>query len=143
MEGGERAIQAARPDTAGAQKLAPVPAPPLAAAADKLPADKLKAPKGFKVEVYASGMPNARSLAVGDKGTVFVGSRLQDAGFGDESFDLVTLFHVMEHVTDPRSVLSEVRRVLRPDGRYERVPAEPGGESFNSQLYFINAPESV
>ena len=48
-----------RPDTAGAQKLAPVPAPPLAAAADKLPVDKLKAPKGFKVEVYASGMPNA------------------------------------------------------------------------------------
>ncbi len=67
-----------RPDTPGAQKLAPVPAPPLAAAADKLPVDKLKAPKGFKVEVYASGMPNARSLALGDKGTVFVGSRLQD-----------------------------------------------------------------
>src|SRR5215831_13008743 len=67
-----------RPDTPGAQKLAPVPAPPLAAAADKLPLDKLKAPKGFKVEVYASGMPNARSLALGDKGTVFVGSRLVD-----------------------------------------------------------------
>jgi glucose/arabinose dehydrogenase len=67
-----------RPDTADAKRLAPVPAPPLAAAADKLPVDKLKAPKGFKVEVYASGMPNARSLALGDKGTVFVGSRLQD-----------------------------------------------------------------
>ena len=34
-------------------------------------------------------------------------------------------------------------RVLRPDGKYERVPAEPSGESFNSQLYFINAPEPV
>ena len=67
-----------RPDTADAKRLAPVPAPPLAAAADKLQVDKLKAPKGFKVEVYASGMPNARSLALGDKGTVFVGSRLQD-----------------------------------------------------------------
>jgi glucose/arabinose dehydrogenase len=67
-----------RPDTADAKRLAPVPAPPLAAAADKLPVDKLKAPKGLKVEVYASGMPNARSLALGDKGIVFVGSRLQD-----------------------------------------------------------------
>ena len=67
-----------RPDTADAKKLAPVPAPPVAAAPDKLPVDKLKAAKGFKVEVYASGMPNARSLALGDKGTVFVGSRLQD-----------------------------------------------------------------
>ena len=59
-------------------KLAPVPSPPLAAAADKLPLDKLKAPTGFNIEVYAAGMPNARSLALGDKGTVFVGSRLQD-----------------------------------------------------------------
>ena len=67
-----------RPDTADAKKLAPVPAPPVAAAPDKLPVDKLKAAKGFKVEVYASGMPNARSLALGDKGTVFVGSRLLD-----------------------------------------------------------------
>jgi glucose/arabinose dehydrogenase len=68
-----------RPDNnAAAAKLAPVPAPPLAAAADKLPLDKLKAPKGFNLEVYASGMPNARSMALSDKGTVFVGSRLQD-----------------------------------------------------------------
>ena len=67
-----------RPDTDDAKKLAPVAPPPLAAAADKLPVDKLKAPKGFKIEVYASGMANARSLALGDKGTVFVGSRLLD-----------------------------------------------------------------
>ena len=68
-----------RPDNnAAAAKLAPVPAPPIAAALDKLPLDKLKAPKGFNIEVYASGMPNARSLALGDKGTVLVGSRLLD-----------------------------------------------------------------
>jgi glucose/arabinose dehydrogenase len=61
-----------------AAKLAPVAPPPLATAADKIPLDKLKAPKGFNLELYASGMPNARSLALSDKGTVFVGSRLQD-----------------------------------------------------------------
>jgi glucose/arabinose dehydrogenase len=33
-------------------------------------------PPGFNIEVYAAGMANARSLAEGDKGTVFVGSRL-------------------------------------------------------------------
>ena len=65
-------------DNAAAAKLAPVPAPPLAAAADKIPLDRLKVPKGFNLELYASGMPNARSLALGSKGTVFVGSRLQD-----------------------------------------------------------------
>ena len=69
-----------RPDTAEAQKLAPVAPPPLPAAADKLPGvfAKLKLPKGFNIEVYASGMANARSLRKGDKGTVFVGSRLVD-----------------------------------------------------------------
>jgi glucose/arabinose dehydrogenase len=59
-----------------AAKLAPVAPPPIAAAADKLPVAKLKVPPGFNIEVYAAGMANARSLAEGDKGTVFVGSRL-------------------------------------------------------------------
>jgi glucose/arabinose dehydrogenase len=67
-----------RPDNEAAQKLAPVAPPPLAAAPDKLPLAKLKVPAGFNIEVYASGMANARSLALGDKGTVFVGSRLLD-----------------------------------------------------------------
>ena len=58
-----------------AGKLAPVAAPPLAAAADKLPTAALKLPAGFNVEVYASGIANARSLRIGDKGTVFVGTR--------------------------------------------------------------------
>src|SRR6516225_2886706 len=67
-----------RPDTEAAKKLAPVAPPPLPAAADKLPLDKLKAPKGFTIEVYASGLDNARTLRLGDKGTVFVSSRLKD-----------------------------------------------------------------
>src|SRR5882757_1187059 len=65
-----------RPDGEAAAKLAPVAGPPLATAADKLPTAKLKVPPGFNIEVYAAGMANARSLAEGDKGTVFVGSRL-------------------------------------------------------------------
>src|SRR6185312_447226 len=67
-----------RPDSEAAQKLAPVAAPPLAAAPDKLPVAKLKVPQGFNIEVYAAGMTNAREMALGDKGTVFVGSRLVD-----------------------------------------------------------------
>jgi len=63
---------------AGDISLAPVTPPPLAAAADKVPVDKLKVPKGFKIEVYASGIPNARSLRLGDKGTVFVSNRTLD-----------------------------------------------------------------
>jgi glucose/arabinose dehydrogenase len=65
-------------DNQAAAKLAPVAPPPIAAAADKLPLAKLKVPAGFNIEVYAAGIANARSLALGDKGTVFVGSRLID-----------------------------------------------------------------
>jgi glucose/arabinose dehydrogenase len=67
-----------RPDNEAAAKLAPVVAPPLAAAPDKLPTAQLKVPQGFNIEVYASGLTNAREMALGDKGTVFVGSRLVD-----------------------------------------------------------------
>ena len=64
-----------RPEGTGAAKLAPVAGPPIATTAAKLPLDRLKVPDGFKVEVYASGLANARSLAQAPDGTVFVGTR--------------------------------------------------------------------
>jgi glucose/arabinose dehydrogenase len=66
------------PNNADAKKLAPVAPPPISTPADKIPLAKFKVPKGFKLELYASGMTNARSLARGDKGTIFVGTRLLD-----------------------------------------------------------------
>src|SRR3954469_18298251 len=44
------------------------------AAAQKLPLDKIKLPPGFEISVFADNVPNARAMAVGDRGTVFVGS---------------------------------------------------------------------
>jgi glucose/arabinose dehydrogenase len=67
-----------RPDSEAAMKLAPVPPPPIPTSADKLPLAKLKLPAGFKIELYAAGVDNARTLREGDKGTVFVSSRLKD-----------------------------------------------------------------
>jgi glucose/arabinose dehydrogenase len=67
-----------RPDTEAAKKLVPIAPPPLPTAADKLPLDKLKVKDGFKIEVYAAGVANARTPRLGDKGTVFVSTRLQD-----------------------------------------------------------------
>jgi glucose/arabinose dehydrogenase len=59
-------------------RLAPIVPPPLATPADKLPVAKLKLPKGFNIEVYASGLANARTLRQGDKGTIFVSTRVID-----------------------------------------------------------------
>ncbi len=67
-----------RPGTEGAMKLAPVAAPAQPTALDRLPVNRLKLPPRFKIEVYASGVADARSLRVGDKGTVFAGTSLLD-----------------------------------------------------------------
>ena len=47
---------------------------PLAACAQDLALDRIKLPPGFEINVYAN-VPTARSLALGQKGTVFVGTR--------------------------------------------------------------------
>ena len=44
--------------------------------ASELPVNKLKVPAGFKVEVWADDAPEARSLALGDKGTVFASNHI-------------------------------------------------------------------
>jgi glucose/arabinose dehydrogenase len=42
---------------------------------EKIPLDKIKVPAGFKVELWAHGLPGGRMMARGDKGTIFVGTR--------------------------------------------------------------------
>ena len=63
-----------RPKTGAGTTMAPVPAFPIATAADKLPVGKIKLPPGFKAEVWASGLLDARGMRQGDQGTVFVSS---------------------------------------------------------------------
>jgi SAM-dependent methyltransferase len=48
---------------------------------------------------------------------------LRDAHFPDGSFDLVTLWNVLDHAPDPIDLLREVHRVLKDDGRvFIRTP---------------------
>jgi glucose/arabinose dehydrogenase len=55
--------------------LAPHPPGLTALPANEIPVQNLKAPNGFEVTLWASGMPNARSMVMGPKGTLFVGTR--------------------------------------------------------------------
>ena len=63
------------PSAAEESHLAPQVPPPIPTPADKLPVAELKLPKNFHLEVFASGVANARSLRLSDKGTVFVSTR--------------------------------------------------------------------
>jgi len=46
---------------------------------------------------------------------VFTGF-LHDAKYPDNHFDIITLFEVIEHLTDPISIVQEVARILKPGG---------------------------
>ena len=66
-------------------------------------------------EKVASGRAFAEARGVADRATFVVGVG-EALPFEDASFDLVTSFDTLEHVVSPGDVLSESRRVLRPDG---------------------------
>jgi glucose/arabinose dehydrogenase len=56
--------------------LAPIAQPPAPKAPGEIPVDKIKVPAGFKVSLWAHGINNAREMVWGDKGTLFVSSRV-------------------------------------------------------------------
>jgi glucose/arabinose dehydrogenase len=58
------------------QNLKPHPVSPLVTATEKLPLDKIKLPAGFKAELWSSGHPGGRTMVMGDKGTMFMGTRV-------------------------------------------------------------------
>ena len=63
-------------ETAQQKGLAPPAGPALPASMEELEKNlkAVKLPKGFKIDVYASGVNSARQMAWGDKGTLFVGA---------------------------------------------------------------------
>lgn len=59
--------------------------------------------------------PYAAKAAAG-RGLTVVPGEVWEAGLLPDRFDVATCWHVIEHVADPRRVLDEIRRVLRPGG---------------------------
>jgi len=41
---------------------------------------------------------------------------LNEAGFQDESFDIVTMTDVFEHIAEPKKMLGDIKKVLKKDG---------------------------
>lgn len=63
------------------------------------------------VEPSADAAATARGAGL----KVFTGY-LEDARFADDTFDVATLIEIVEHLRDPRALLAECRRILKPGG---------------------------
>jgi glucose/arabinose dehydrogenase len=55
--------------------LKPHPTPVTVAPVEQIPVDKIRLPAGFKVEIWSHGHPGARTMVMGNKGTMFMGTR--------------------------------------------------------------------
>jgi SAM-dependent methyltransferase len=58
---------------------------------------------------------------------------LEAQRYPDESFEAITLNHVIEHLPDPFSTLAECRRILKPGGRL--VVVTPNSASLGHRLF--------
>jgi glucose/arabinose dehydrogenase len=65
----------APPDTTMNRNLAPHAPKMTVTQPDQLPASALRVPEGFRLDVFAHGIPGARMMTEGPNGTIFAGSR--------------------------------------------------------------------
>jgi glucose/arabinose dehydrogenase len=114
--------------------------------AKSLPVNEIKLPAGFSIAVYASGVENARQMALGAKGTLFVGSR--EAGKvhavvdkdGDHKVDQVLT--IATNLRQPSGVafrdgdlyVAEINRVTRYDEIESRLDNPPQPVVVNDSL---------
>jgi glucose/arabinose dehydrogenase len=99
--------------------------------------NEIHLPPGFAISIYASGVENARSMTLGDQGTLFVGTRkagkvyaIVDRNHHSKADEVITL---AEGLNMPNGVafrngslyVAEVSRVLRFDHIEERLKNPP------------------
>lgn len=83
--------------------------------------------QGVEINSYAADL--ARNKYHLD---VFTGT-LEQAGFQENLFDVVTMWDVLEHLHDPNSTLQEIVRILKPGGLLAlRVP---NADSFDAKIF--------
>lgn len=74
----------------------------------------------------------AVAAARNDGLNVHVGT-VEEQNYASDCFDAVVMSHVIEHVPDPRALLQECYRILRPGGQL--VSITPNAASWGHQLY--------
>lgn len=71
--------------------------------------------KGF--EAHGVEISEAAVAGIDPRVKIRMAWHLQEAGYPADTFDQILIWHVLEHLPDPRATLEECRRILRPGGR--------------------------
>jgi len=110
------------------------------------PVATLKVPEGFRAEVFAENVTNARSMAIGPKGTVFVGSRTGDKVHavidrnGDHRADSVMV--IAQGLNQPNGIamrngalyVATAGEILRYDDIEQRLDSPPAPVTVRADL---------
>lgn len=106
-------------------------------AARGLPLDNIKLPPGFEINLFADNVPNARSMAVGEKGTIFVGTHsagkvyaLRDEnndGKADNKYLIASGLNMPNGIAYRNGSLyvAEVHRLLKFDAIEKNIASPP------------------
>lgn len=110
---------------------------PAVACSQGLMLERIKLPPGFEIGLYAGNVPNARSMALSPRGTLFVGTRSAGNVYaivdhnkdnkGDEIITIATGLNMPNGVAfrDGALYVAEVNRVLRIDNVEQRLNNPP------------------
>src|SRR5580765_1037710 len=123
-----------QPSSMADSTLAPIAQPPAPKAPGEIPVDKIKVPPGFKVSLWAHGINNARMMTWGDKGTLFVSSRVAgnvyavvDKGATREVKTIAKSLNLPNGIAFKNGSLyvAEIHRITRMDGIEDRLDSPP------------------
>jgi glucose/arabinose dehydrogenase len=114
--------------------------------AAELPLNDIKLPPGFEISIYAGNVPNARSLTLSPKGTLFVGSLKEGKVYAvvnqPGETEAKNIFTIAQGLNMPNGVafrngalyVAEVNRLLRYDDVESRLANPPKPVTINDQF---------
>ncbi|MCX7961826.1 MAG: PQQ-dependent sugar dehydrogenase [Burkholderiales bacterium] len=124
-----------KPEAMKDSPLAPHPGKMTETPASEIPIERIKLPKGFKVEIWAAGLPGGRAMAIGDSGKkIYVGTRAIGRVYEvTDHGDKRTVRVVIDKLTQPAGVafhkgslyVMAIDKVLRFDGIEDNPDVAP------------------
>jgi glucose/arabinose dehydrogenase len=123
-----------KPPAMADSKLAPHAGKMTETSRGEIPINNFNLPPGFAVEVWATGIPGGRAMALGDKGKIYVGTRIIGRVYEiTDNGDTRTSRVVVDKLTQPAGVafakgslyVFAIDKVLRYDGIESNPNVQP------------------